>query len=247
MELERCWQAACAEAGCTGWQLFFEQESRKPYFRELDAFVSKAMESGTVYPPEKMIFRAFCVPPQAVRVVILGQDPYHAPGQAMGLAFSVPQGTKAPPSLRNIQKELDTDIGPGAGAGTDLTPWAKQGVFLLNTVLTVEDGAAFSHAGKGWETFTGNALKYLAQQGDGPLATVLWGKPAQKYEPLLTAAAGRRPVLVLKSAHPSPLSAYRGFFGSRPFSQVNDFLQKHGVPPLDWTLNETTSPGGHIA
>lgn len=210
----------------TDWQLFFAQERAKPYFAELDAFVTAAAAEKTVYPATENIFAAFrACPVSAVRVVILGQDPYHEPGQAMGLSFSVPDGCKAPPSLRNIFKELEAELGPGCAAHTDLTLWARQGVLLLNTVLTVEQGAANAHAGRGWETFTRAALEYAAAHGTAPLAAVLWGKPAQKYAPIFNRAAAHRPVLVLESAHPSPLSAYRGFFGSAPFGKVNAFLK----------------------
>ena len=220
----------------TDWQLFFAQERAKPYFAELDAFVTAAAAEKTVYPAAENIFAAFrACPVSAVRVVILGQDPYHEPGQAMGLSFSVPDGCKAPPSLRNIFKELENETGTQR-AHNDLTPWAQQGVLLLNTVLTVEQGAANAHAGHGWETFTRAALEYAAAQGTGPLAAVLWGKPAQKYAPIFNAAAARRPVLVLESAHPSPLSAYRGFFGSAPFGKVNAFLENNGVSKIDWYL-----------
>lgn len=221
----------------TDWQPFFAQERAKPYFAELDAFVTAAAAERTVYPAPENIFAAFrACPASAVRVVILGQDPYHEPGQAMGLSFSVPDGCKAPPSLSNIFKELESEFGPGSAAHTDLTPWARQGVLLLNTVLTVEQGAAFAHAGRGWETFTRAALEYATAQGTGPLAAVLWGKPAQKYAPIFNAAAARRAVLVLESAHPSPLSAYRGFFGSAPFGKVNAFLENNGVSKIDWRL-----------
>ena len=221
----------------TEWQLFFAQERAKPYFAELDAFVTAAAAERTVYPAPENIFAAFRVCPAAsVRAVILGQDPYHEPGQAMGLSFSVPDGCKAPPSLRNIFKELESEFGPGSAAHTDLTPWARQGVLLLNTVLTVEQGAANAHAGHGWETFTRAALEYATAQGTGPLAAVLWGKPAQKYVPIFNAAAARRPVLVLESAHPSPLSAYRGFFGSAPFGKVNEFLKNNDAAEIDWCL-----------
>ena len=168
--------------------------------------------------------------------MILGQDPYHEPGQAMGLAFSVPEGCKAPPSLRNIFKELASVYGEGCAVSTDLTPWAAQGVLLLNTVLTVEQGAAFAHAKHGWETFTRAALEYALACADTPVAAVLWGKPAQQYAPIFTAAAAHRPVLVLESAHPSPLSAYRGFFGSDPFGKINDFLQDNGQPEIRWQV-----------
>lgn len=220
-----------------GWEDFFAAQRILPYFTALDAFVTEAARTRTVYPAPENIFAAFrACPPERVRVVILGQDPYHEPGQAMGLSFSVPAGCKAPPSLRNIFKELEAEYGPGCAGSTDLTPWARQGVLLLNTVLTVEQGAANAHAGHGWEELTRAALDYAVARGTGPLAAVLWGKPAQKYAPVFRAAAPRRPVLVLESAHPSPLSAYRGFFGSAPFGKVNAFLQQHGDAPIRWRL-----------
>ena len=206
----------------TDWQPFFAQERAKPYFAELDAFVTAAAAEKTVYPAPENIFAAFrACPASSVRVVILGQDPYHEPGQAMGLSFSVPDGCKAPPSLRNIFKELESEFGPGCAAHTD---------------LTVEQGAANAHASHGWETFTRAALEYAAAAGTAPLAAVLWGKPAQKYAAIFEKAAARRPVLVLESAHPSPLSAYRGFFGSAPFGKVNAFLENNGVSKIDWYL-----------
>lgn len=221
------------------WAPFLQEECAKPYFVQLDAFVTEAAQTRTVYPAPENIFVAFrACPARQVRAVILGQDPYHEPGQAMGLSFSVPEGCKAPPSLKNIFKELEAEFGPGSARSTDLTPWARQGVLLLNTVLTVEQGAAFSHANHGWETFTRAALAYVAEQGRGPLAAVLWGKPAQKYAPLFRQAEAHRPILVLESAHPSPLSAYRGFFGSAPFGKVNAFLQAQGQEPIHWELGE---------
>lgn len=198
------------------------------------ARTAAARLAAPVYPPEGSLFRALeLTPPERVRAVILGQDPYHEPGQAMGLSFSVPDACKAPPSLRNIFKELESETGTQR-AHNDLTPWAQQGVLLLNTVLTVEQGRAFAHAKQGWETFTRAALEYAVQQSVAPLAAVLWGKPAQKYAPVFAAVQHRRPVLVLKSAHPSPLSAYRGFFGSAPFGKINAFLQQHGEAAIDW-------------
>ena len=234
----------------TDWQLFFAQERAKPYFAELDAFVTAAAAEKTVYPAAenyppagREFFALTATPPERVRAVILGQDPYHEPGQAMGLSFSVPDGCKAPPSLRNIFKELEAELGPGCAAHTDLTLWARQGVLLLNTVLTVEQGAANAHAGRGWETFTRAALEYAAAHGTAPLAAVLWGKPAQKYAPIFNRAAAHRPVLVLESAHPSPLSAYRGFFGSAPFGKVNAFLKNNGAAEIDWRLPANATHG----
>lgn len=223
-----------------GWQPLLDAQRAEPYFARLDEFVTGAYATDTVYPPQGQIFAALqACPAERVRVVILGQDPYHEPGQAMGLAFSVPQGCKAPPSLKNIGKELESEFGPGAAAATDLTPWAKQGVLLLNTVLTVGRGRAFSHAGQGWEAFTRAVVEYAAGRGSGPLAAILWGKPAQRFAPIFEQAAGQRPVLVLQSAHPSPLSAYRGFFGSAPFGKVNAFLRQNGAAGIDWRLRGT--------
>lgn len=234
-------QAARLQGG--DWTPFFAVECAKPYFAALDAFVTEAAAHTTVYPAAENIFAAFAACPAAgIRAVILGQDPYHEPGQAMGLSFSVPDACKAPPSLRNIFKELESETGTQR-AHNDLTPWAQQGVLLLNTVLTVEQGAANAHAGHGWETFTRAALEYAAAQGTGPLAAVLWGKPAQKYAPIFTGAAARRPVLVLESAHPSPLSAYRGFFGSAPFGKVNEFLKNNDAAEIDWCLPADATAG----
>ena len=228
----------------TDWQPFFAQERAKPYFAALDEFVTAAAAEKTVYPAPKNIFAAFrACPASGVRVVILGQDPYHEPGQAMGLSFSVPEGCKAPPSLRNIFKELESEYGAGCAATTDLTPWAQQGVLLLNTVLTVEQGAAFAHANHGWETFTRAALEYAVQKSTTPLAAVLWGKPAQKYAPLFRKAESCRPVLVLESAHPSPLSAYRGFFGSAPFGKVNEFFKNNDTAEINWRLPANATNG----
>lgn len=223
-----------ARLQCGDWTPFFAAECAKPYFAALDAFVTEAAAHTTVYPAAENIFAAFAACPAAgIRAVILGQDPYHEPGQAMGLSFSVPDACKTPPSLRNIFKELENETGTPR-AHNDLTPWAQQGVLLLNTVLTVEQGRAFAHAKQGWEAFTKAALEYAVQQSNAPLAAVLWGKPAQKYAPVFAAVQDRRPVLVLESSHPSPLSAYRGFFGSAPFGKINAFLQQHGEAAIDW-------------
>ena len=216
----------------TDWQLFFAQERAKPYFAELDAFVTAAAAEKNVYPAAENIFAAFrACPVSAVRVVILGQDPYHEPGQAMGLSFSVPDGCKAPPSLRNIFKELEAELGPSCAAHTDLTLWARQGVLLLNTVLTVRAHQANSHRGMGWEQFTDAAIRILNEQ-ERPIVFILWGSPAQKKAQMLNNPKH----LILKAPHPSPLSAYRGFFGSRPFSQTNEFLVKNGLEPIDWQI-----------
>ena len=226
------------------WLQPLSSEFKKDYYRKLYQTVKHEYETRKVFPAPDDIFNAFAFTPLAdVKVVILGQDPYHELGQAMGLSFSVPDGCKAPPSLRNIFKELEAELGPGCAAHTDLTLWARQGVLLLNTVLTVEQGAANAHAGRGWETFTRAALEYAAAHGTAPLAAVLWGKPAQKYAPIFNRAAAHRPVLVLESAHPSPLSAYRGFFGSAPFGKVNAFLKNNGAAEIDWRLPANATHG----
>lgn len=196
--------------------------------------VEKAYIENEIYPPREELFTALQkTPPEKVRVIILGQDPYHEPGQAHGLAFSVKEGTKLPPSLRNIYKELEADMGLVPAESGNLLPWAEQGVLLLNTVLTVERGKANSHAAFGWQEFT-DAVISAAATLPQPIAAVLWGAPAQKKENLLKDAAGPR--LILKAPHPSPLSAYRGFFGSRPFSRINRFLLANGEKPIDWKL-----------
>ncbi|MBQ7566412.1 MAG: uracil-DNA glycosylase [Oscillospiraceae bacterium] len=188
-------------------------------------------KTHTVYPPRERVFAALkLTPPEAVRVVILGQDPYHEPGQAHGPAFSVPDGVKLPPSLKNIYKELQSDLGIARASG-DLTGWAEQGVLLLNTVLTVRRGEANSHKNFGWQTVT-DAIAAAIAELPQPVAFLLWGAQAQEKAAL--ARASKYPRLVLCSPHPSPLSAYRGFFGSRPFSQINEFLSKNGEKPIDW-------------
>lgn len=195
--------------------------------------VENAYVTATVYPPRQQLFAALqATPPEQVRVVILGQDPYHEPGQAHGLSFSVEPGTPIPKSLCNIYKELESDLEiPPAGSGC-LRPWAENGVLLLNSILTVEAHKAGSHKKFGWEAFTDQviaATNALPQ----PIAFVLWGNYAQKKTSLIHTDAPR---LVLTSAHPSPLSAYRGFFGSRPFSKINEFLEENGQQPVNWRL-----------
>ena len=217
-----------------GWDALLREEYEKPYFEELSQKVARAYQEQTVFPLEKDLFSAFSLtPPENVRVVIFGQDPYHEPNQAHGLAFSVQKGVKMPPSLRNIEKELIADVGIEPLSNGCLTPWAEQGVFLLNTVLTVESGKANSHSEFGWQTFTDAVVRALCTLPQ-PIAFVLWGAQAQKKANVC--ADSQYPRLVLQSAHPSPLSAYRGFFGSKPFSQINDFLQAHGEPPIDWQI-----------
>jgi len=195
--------------------------------------VKTAREIKRIFPPEGQEFYALeQTPPERVRVVILGQDPYHGQGQAMGLAFSVPKGTPLPPSLRNIYHELQEDMGIAAAHG-DLSAWAKQGVLLLNTVLTVEEGNANSHSEWGWQKFTDRIIE-ATDRLTQPIAYVLWGSQAQKKEVLLKHTDAPR--LILKAPHPSPLAAYRGFFGSKPFSKINAFLISHGEAPIDWSI-----------
>ena len=215
-----------------GWNALLAQELEKPYFAALMEKVDAAYARGAVFPPRAELFAAFrLTPPERVRAVILGQDPYHEPGQAHGLAFSVRPGVKLPPSLRNIFRELESDCGVPPRSSGDLTGWAEQGVFLLNTVLSVESGRANSHASFGWQTFT-DAVTACLRSLPQPIAFVLWGAQAQKKAAV--AADSPYPRLVLQSPHPSPLSAYRGFFGSRPFSQINAFLEGHGEQGIDW-------------
>ena len=218
------------------WAALLAEELEQPYFAALCRAVTARRAAGPVYPPEADVFSAFALtPPEQVRCVILGQDPYHEPEQAHGLAFSVRPGVPLPRSLHNIYKEREADLGlPPAQTGC-LIPWARAGVLLINTVLTVDAGQANSHAKFGWQTFTDAVFRILWQLPQ-PVAFVLWGKQAQvKLERAIDAPAGG-PRLVHTSAHPSPLSAKRGFFGSRPFSQVDAFLRENGAPPIGWVL-----------
>jgi len=218
------------------WQALLKDELQKPYWCSLEQRLGAAYESGAVYPPAQQLFAAFeRTPPTCVRAVILGQDPYHEPGQANGLAFSVSRGVKLPPSLQNIYKELEADLGVPAAKSGDLTSWAQQGVFLLNTVLSVRAHAANSHKDFGWQSFTDAVIAALAELPQ-PVAFVLWGAQAQKKAAIIRQSP--HPRLILESPHPSPLSAYRGFFGSRPFSQINAFLVSYGFSPVDWKIPE---------
>ena len=218
------------------WQALLKDELQKPYWCSLEQRLGAAYESGAVYPPAQQLFAAFeRTPPTCVRAVILGQDPYHEPGQANGLAFSVSRGVQLPPSLQNIYKELEADLGVPAAKSGDLTSWAQQGVFLLNTVLSVRAHAANSHKDFGWQSFTDAVIAALAELPQ-PVAFVLWGAQAQKKAALVEKSP--YPRLVLQSPHPSPLSASRGFFGSRPFSQINAFLVSYGFSPVDWKIPE---------
>ena len=215
----------------TTWNEILAEEMQKDYYQELQAFVQKRRAEVRVFPEEKNVFNALELTPfESVKVVILGQDPYHGFGQAHGLSFSVQKGIPLPPSLKNIYKELQEDIGGDFPTEGDLTHWAKQGVLLLNTVLTVEEGNANSHKGMGWERLTNRLIESLNELKH-PVIFILWGKPAQDKEKLITNPNH----VILKAPHPSPLSAYRGFFGSKPFSRVNDILIQQGQTPIRWT------------
>lgn len=214
------------------WDEFLAAEFSKPYYGKLREFLAKEYANKTIYPPQHQIFAALKHTPYArTKVVILGQDPYHGPGQAHGLAFSVTMGVDVPPSLRNIFKELTADVGAQAPEHGSLLPWANQGVLLLNTTLTVEGGQAGSHQGQGWEQFTDASLRHLNEKAS-PVVFLLWGKHAQGKGALITNSHH----LVLTAPHPSPLSAYRGFFGSGHFSQTNKFLIQTGQEPIDWQI-----------
>lgn len=207
-------------------------EIKKPYYRELRAFLISEYRTRRVYPDMYSIFNALHYTPYSkVKVVILGQDPYHEPGQAHGLSFSVLPGVTPPPSLKNIFKELEIDCGCRTPSSGCLKPWADQGVLLLNTVLTVREHEANSHKGKGWEIFTDKIISILNDR-ERPMAFILWGTPARRKKAMITNPSH----FVVESSHPSPLSASYGFFGSRPFSRVNNFLKSVGEEPIDWQL-----------
>lgn len=220
-----------AEGLPSAWQAVIGSEFEQPYMQTLRNFLNTEHQAGkTIYPPKPLIFNAFNQTPfDQVRVVILGQDPYHGPNQAHGLSFSVPQGVPFPPSLQNIFKELNSDLGVSLPPTGDLTQWAKQGVLLLNAMLTVEQAQAGSHQNRGWEIFTDAAIRALNQHREG-LVFILWGSYAQKKGAFID----QRKHLVIKSPHPSPLSSYRGFFGSKPFSKANEYLVKSGKEPINW-------------
>ena len=216
-----------------GWKKLIDKETAKPYMQQLKQHLLNDYNTRTVYPHHKDILKALEVTPfEDVKVVILGQDPYHGPGQAQGLSFSVPNGTKIPPSLLNIFKELSTDLNIPKPLNTDLTPWASQGVLLLNTTLTVLQASPMSHANLGWETFTDEILQYLNHEKEA-IVFILWGSHAQKKMRFIDTNKH----FIIKSTHPSPLSAHRGFFGSKPFSKANEFLIHQGLQPIDWTLS----------
>lgn len=215
------------------WYAPLKPEFSKQYYKDLYAFVNEEYKTAVIYPPADDIFNALHFTPLAkVKVLILGQDPYHNVNQAHGLSFSVPPTQKdIPPSLQNIYKELRDDLGCDIPNNGYLKKWADQGVLLLNTVLTVRAHQAFSHQGKGWEQFT-DAIIHIVNQQDRPIVYMLWGKPAQSKMRMLCNPKH----LILKAPHPSPLSAHRGFFGCKHFSQCNAFLEEHGVEPIDWQI-----------
>ena len=215
------------------WQEALAGEFKKDYYRELYAYINMEYSKETVYPLKDEIFAAFNhTPLDRVKAVIIGQDPYHEPGQAEGLCFSVKKGVKLPPSLVNIYKELSSDIGCDIPESGSLVKWADQGVLLLNSILTVRAHQAMSHAGRGWEQFTDAVIDVLNKR-QKPLVYILWGRPAGEKAKRVS----NPDHLLLSSAHPSPLSAYRGFFGSRPFSKANEYLIKNNTEPVDWILD----------
>ena len=211
------------------WDIILKDEFDKDYFKKLGVFVKSEYKKHICYPKYSDVFNALRFTDyDEVKVVILGQDPYHGEGEAHGLSFSVHDDVRRPPSLNNILKELNNDIGVVRG-GNELTDWAKQGVLLLNSVLTVVKDTPLSHKGKGWEIFTDNVIRYLNDR-DEPIVFILWGSYARSKKELIT----NKKHLIIESAHPSPLSASRGFFGSCPFSRANDFLVKNGIGPIRW-------------
>ena len=212
------------------WKPFLKSEFSKPYFVELSKFLHEEYEKKTIFPPKQYVFRAFSTDLSDVKVVILGQDPYHTPGVADGLAFSISaKNNYMPPSLINIYKEIDADLGKHANSNGSLVPWQKQGVLMLYNVLTVEAHKAGSHRGKGWEEFTEAVIKYLNAEKEN-LVFILWGRDARNKKKLIDT----KKHLVLESAHPSPLSAHNGFFGSKPFSKANKYLEEHGKEGILW-------------
>ncbi len=212
------------------WQSLFDEEQRKDYYLSLRAFLKSEYASHTVFPPMDEIFTAFSLTPlSSTRVVLVGQDPYHERGQAMGLSFSVREGVQIPPSLQNIKKEIENEGFDTSSFSSDLTRWAVQGVLLMNTTLTVREHEALSHVGRGWETFTDRCIEKLNAECT-PRVFLLWGGNARSKKRMIT-----NPVhLVLESAHPSPLSAYRGFLGNNHFRLTNEFLVRNGFDPIVW-------------
>lgn len=216
------------------WDEFFTQEEAQPYYQQLMQFLEEEYKTKTIFPPKEDLFTCFkACPYEDVKVVMLGQDPYHEVGQAHGLCFSVRKGVKIPPSLRNMYKELKTDLDIDMPSHGYLIDWAKQGVFMMNAVMSVVEGKAGSHQKKGWETFTDHAIQALNEHDSG-IVFLLWGNWAQKKVELITNPQHK----IITSAHPSPLSASRGFFGSRPFSKTNAYLKEMGRTPIEWKIEE---------
>ena len=213
------------------WKEWLEEEWKKPYFKELSAFLHNEYKTKDIYPPKEKVFTAFnACTYDDIKVVILGQDPYHQRGQAHGLCFSVSPGVQIPPSLLNIYKEINSDVGCDIPNNGYLLPWAKQGVFLLNTVMSVEDSKPKSHANKGWEVFTDNVIKKINEKDDH-VVFLLWGRDARNKANMISEKH-----LVLEAAHPSPLSAYNGFFGCKHFSKTNEFLKNNGRGEINWQI-----------
>ena len=216
----------------TDWNPILRQEFNKPYWVELQNYIFDQRTSHMVFPAHPDVFRAFHLTSFAtLKVVILGQDPYHGVDQANGLCFSVSPGVSFPPSLQNIFKELEDDLGVSKPQSGDLAAWAEQGILLLNTTLTVRQGAPASHQGKGWETFTDEVIRCISQKKE-KIVFVLWGASARRKKSLIDVTKHT----CIESVHPSPLSAYRGFFGSKPFSKINQLLRQQGVTEIDWSL-----------
>ncbi|NQD64742.1 uracil-DNA glycosylase [Bacillus haikouensis] len=214
------------------WSQILEEELQKDYYLKLREWLKGEYQSSDTHPFMHDIFNAFHYTAyQDVKVVLLGQDPYHGPNQAEGLSFSVKKGIKVPPSLRNMYKELQDDIGCSIPNHGSLVKWAEQGVLLLNTVLTVEEGKAHSHRGKGWEEFTDRVIRLLNER-EMPMVFLLWGKPAQSKRALIDESRHK----IITAPHPSPLSAHRGFFGSKPYSRTNQFLMEQGMDEIDWCV-----------
>ncbi len=211
------------------WKSFLQEEFDKPYFKELSTFLHQAYQEKTIFPPKQQVFKAFTTDLNQVHVVIIGQDPYHTPGVANGLAFSVNKNQIIPPSLKNIYKEIDEDIGHHKNKDGDLTPWQQQGVLLLNNVLTVEAHKAASHRNKGWEIFTESTIKYLNEK-QPHLVFLLWGRDARSKKTLIDTSKH----LILEAPHPSPLSAHYGFFGCKHFSKCDNQLREWGYPEIQW-------------
>lgn len=211
------------------WKPFLDAEFAKPYFKELSSFLHEAYANTTVFPAKVHVFRAFTTDLNTIKVVILGQDPYHTPGAAHGLAFSVPNSQPIPPSLVNIYKEIDAEYGQHANQTGNLKSWQDQGILLLNNVLTVEAHKAGSHRGHGWEIFTEATIKYLNEKAPH-LVFLLWGRDARNKKPLIDQTKH----LILESPHPSPLSAHSGFFGNGHFRKTNEFLTQHDLPEINW-------------